>query len=71
MKLALYAYCLVANRGPGGKPKSDMVGALAEDHMNDVASNIGAILFMAIAQNTIAVGGYLENERCSVSSALF
>ena len=55
MKLALYIYCNIANNGPDGKPKSDMLSALAEDHLNDVASNVGAIVFMAVSQNTTAV----------------
>ena len=56
IKLALNIYCNIANQGPDGKTKSDMLSALAEDHMNDVASNIGAIVFMAVSQNTTAVG---------------
>ena len=56
MKLALYIYyCNIANNGLDGKPKSDMLSALAEDHLNDVPSNVGAIVFMAVSQNTTAV----------------
>ena len=61
MKFVLYVYCLASNHGPDGKPKSDMLGALAEDHMNDVFSNIGAMVTMAIAQNTIAVRLYMTS----------
>ena len=55
MKLGLYVYCVTANKGPDGKPKSDMLGALAEDHLNDVFSNVAAMITMSISQNTIAV----------------
>ena len=59
MKLSLYVYCNLANKGPDGKPKSDMLGALAEDHLNDVFSNVAAMITMSISQNTIAVRGCL------------
>ena len=55
MKLALYIYCTVCNKGPDGKPKSDMLSALAEDHLNDVFSNTAAMITMSISQNSIAV----------------
>ena len=55
MKLALFIYCKISNKGPDGKSKSDMLDALAEDHLNDVFSNVAAMTTMAIAQNTVAV----------------
>jgi len=56
MKQILFLYCKAANRGPDGKEKSDMLSALAEDHLNDVFSNVAAMGTMAVSQNTIAVG---------------
>ena len=55
MKLALGAYCIIANKGPDGRKKSDQLEALAEDHMNDVVSNTAAIITLAIALHTPAV----------------
>ena len=55
MKLVLCIYCQIANKGPDGKPKSDMLNALAEDHLNDVFSNVAAMTTMAIAQNITVV----------------
>lgn len=54
IKLALYLYCMVCNKTPDGKVKSDMVSALAEDHLNDVGSNTAAIACLAIAVHTAA-----------------
>jgi len=54
MKQILFLYCKAANRGPDGKEKSDMLSALAEDHLNDVFSNVAAMGTMAVSQNTIA-----------------
>ena len=53
MKLVLWIYCTVANKGPDGKEKSDMLSALAEDHLNDVVSNTVAVITLAIAAHTI------------------
>lgn len=54
IKLALFLYCEAMNVTPDGKVKSDMLSALAEDHLNDVVSNSGAIICLAIAAYTIA-----------------
>lgn len=43
LKLALYFYCLKFSK------QSDSVNALAEDHLNDVASNLAAIITASIA----------------------
>lgn len=59
MKLLLYLYCTTSNIDENGKIKSDMLFALADDHMNDVFSNSGAIIFLAIAVYTIYVNLYL------------
>ena len=50
MKLALYLFCQYTNR----LARSDSLAALAEDHLNDVVSNIAAIATAAIAFNTTA-----------------
>lgn len=50
MKLVLYIFCRYANRSV----RSDSLAALAEDHLNDVVSNIAAIVTAAIAFNTTA-----------------
>ena len=50
LKFILYFYCVWANT----LVHSDILGALAEDHINDVFSNIGAIFTAAIASQTIA-----------------
>jgi len=47
---------IIIIKGPDGKEKSDMLTALAEDHLNDVFSNVAAMCTMAVSQNTIAVG---------------
>jgi cation diffusion facilitator family transporter len=47
MKGLLWAYCLWANK----VAENDTLAALAEDHLNDVFSNIGAIAGAAIAFN--------------------
>ena len=49
-KLFLFLYCYHINV----KYPSDIVAALAEDHLNDVFSNIGAVAGVAIATLTIA-----------------
>jgi len=61
IKLVLYLYCEAMNVGPDGKVKSDMLSALAEDHLNDVVSNTGAIICLAIAAYTIAVRSPLSS----------
>ena len=43
LKLALYFYCVRL------RDKSDSMGALAEDHLNDVFSNTAAIVIAVIA----------------------
>lgn len=48
LKLGLFLYCRYVNI----KLKSDMLDALAEDHINDVLSNSAAIITAAIAFNT-------------------
>ena len=48
LKLALFIYCRYVNISL----KSDMLEALAEDHINDVLSNSAAIITAAIAFNT-------------------
>ncbi len=48
LKLFLWIYC----QRISVELKSDMVGALAEDHFNDVLSNSAAIITAAIAYNT-------------------
>lgn len=55
MKLGLFFYCRVANRGADGRQKSDMLNALAEDHLNDVFSNLAALAALAVAQNESTV----------------
>eukprot|EP01040_Poterioochromonas_malhamensis_P012326 gene12326-13477_t len=50
LKFILWIYCLQLNKSIG----SDSVAALAEDHLNDVFSNIGAVATAAIAYNTVA-----------------
>lgn len=50
MKLVLYLFCQYTN----GLVRSDSLAALAEDHLNDVVSNIAAIATAAIAFNTTA-----------------
>ncbi len=50
LKFVLWIYCLHLNKSV----RSDTVGALAEDHFNDVLSNIGAVATAAIAYNTVA-----------------
>lgn len=55
VKLALYIYCTICNKTPDGKIKSDMLSALAEDHLNDVLSNTSAVFCLAIAVGTPAV----------------
>ena len=57
LKLVLWVYCVRANESTDGigRPKSDQLTALAEDHANDVVSNIGAIITLAIAVYTPAV----------------
>jgi divalent metal cation (Fe/Co/Zn/Cd) transporter len=47
-KLILYIYCININK----TANSDIVGALAEDHLNDVWSNSFAVAAAAIAYNT-------------------
>ena len=48
MKLVLYLYCKWVHNITG----SDTLEALAEDHLNDVFSNIGAVATAAVAANT-------------------
>jgi divalent metal cation (Fe/Co/Zn/Cd) transporter len=48
LKFALWIYCLEVYK----RNKSDTLGALAEDHFNDVLSNSAAIVTAAIAFNT-------------------
>jgi divalent metal cation (Fe/Co/Zn/Cd) transporter len=43
-----WLYCLYVNK----LKKSDTIEALAEDHFNDVISNIGALITAAIAVHT-------------------
>jgi cation diffusion facilitator family transporter len=50
LKLVLYLYCQWAK----DIVRSDIIGALAEDHLNDVFSNIAAVVTAAIAMNTVA-----------------
>lgn len=53
-KLILYLFCSFANAGSNGRTNSDQLGALAEDHLNDVMSNAAAIATLAIAIYTPA-----------------
>lgn len=48
LKFALWVYCIRLNE----TAKSDMLDALAEDHLNDVISNTAAIVTAAVAFNT-------------------
>ncbi len=48
VKLGLYAYCAAANT----RAQSDILAALAEDHLNDVWSNSAAILALCVASYT-------------------
>lgn len=45
MKLVLFVYCRAVNR----TEKSDALEALAEDHINDVFSNIGTVVTASVA----------------------
>lgn len=47
-KALLYLYCIVINRAIN----SDMIAALSEDHLNDVISNLMAIVTAAVAGMT-------------------
>ena len=47
MKLLLYCYCYWVQR----QSKSDTLGALVEDHLNDVMSNVAAVVTAVIASN--------------------
>lgn len=49
MKFFLWIYCLRLNKDN----RSDTVAALAEDHFNDVLSNVGAIITVAIATHSV------------------
>ncbi|KAJ1382250.1 hypothetical protein B484DRAFT_411505, partial [Ochromonadaceae sp. CCMP2298] len=48
LKAALWWYCIKINENIN----SDTVGALAEDHLNDVISNSAAIVTAAVAYHT-------------------
>ena len=50
LKFFLFIYCRYINI----EIPSDMIAALAEDHLNDIFSNIGAIITLAIAVHTVA-----------------
>jgi cation diffusion facilitator family transporter len=50
LKIVLYFYCSFVNK----RVSSDILAALAEDHLNDVFSNLGAVGTAAIATNTSA-----------------
>ncbi len=54
--IIIISMIIIIIKGPDGKEKSDMLTALAEDHLNDVFSNVAAMCTMAVSQNTIAVG---------------
>jgi len=54
--ISMIIIIIIIIKGPDGKEKSDMLTALAEDHLNDVFSNVAAMCTMAVSQNTIAVG---------------
>jgi len=54
VKVVLYMYCTFANTDTDGRMKSDQLSALAEDHLNDVMSNAGALVTLAIALHTPA-----------------
>lgn len=54
-KFVLGTVCTLANRLPNGLKRSDQLDALATDHLNDVVSNAGAMVTLAIAANTTAV----------------
>jgi len=43
-----------ANKDKDGNTKSDILSALAADHLNDVISSLAAMVTLAIAQNTIS-----------------
>lgn len=63
LKLALFIYCRYVN----AKLKSDMLDALAEDHINDVISNSAAIITAAIAYNTaVGVRNCLTSKRIGI-----
>jgi divalent metal cation (Fe/Co/Zn/Cd) transporter len=47
LKIALYIYCTWAQK----ILESDILGALAEDHINDVFSNLAAIISVLVAAN--------------------
>lgn len=49
LKVLLFVYCRWANSL--SSVKSDSLEALAEDHLNDVMSNIAAIITVSIAYN--------------------
>jgi cation diffusion facilitator family transporter len=52
LKFALYVYCtMISKRIPSS---TDILDALAEDHLNDVWSNAAAIVSVSIAYNTKA-----------------
>jgi divalent metal cation (Fe/Co/Zn/Cd) transporter len=48
LKLALYAYCKFIYE----QTRSDTLGALAEDHLNDVMSNTAALITAAVATSS-------------------
>jgi cation diffusion facilitator family transporter len=47
LKVILYIYCIVASKAEA----SDILDALAEDHLNDVFSNVAAVITAAVAFN--------------------
>ena len=48
-KLALYIYSMARNKTDDGRFKSEMVCAMADDHLNDVGSNTAACIVLAVA----------------------
>lgn len=50
LKFVLWVYCVRLN----AVAKSDMLDALAEDHLNDVLSNTAAMITASVAYNTTA-----------------